>query len=464
MDHKTIYEYFSEYTHSEINLVLRHIPEKYQKILYLKYHRIKDSIYAKELSFEDEKNFKEFLDYFEIKLEKRYQRKIKTIYQYFPDYKEEEINMVISTLGHKSKSILHLKYGNDLKNPLVNFVLEEKDAEYFYTNILKYIKKRLSNQEQLRKTIYDYFPENTIEEIDLVIENLNDRSKLLLKKKYGDDLKNPKIFTKLEGNDANYFSSSLLVTMKRYLTNKKNLWYKKTIYEYFPEYSKEEIDIVLDSLPIEVLEILKIKYVDDIKKPTKIKKLNKDDYQLFYNIGLLTIKRRLKNRHKKVKTIYEYFLDYSRLEVDKTIKLLPEKAKLILILKYGYNFNNPIKESFLTEKQKRYFSCDLLPCIRKRLHENRMNNQEDLKNNLNYEDYKELINVLKQFLLNKLLTIFTYQESIVIILKLVLNYDTEVISNLLNISDLEILNISKKFLTLYKDEMIKNINLENKIR
>lgn len=38
MDHKTIYEYFSEYTHSEINLVLRHIPEKYQKILYLKYH------------------------------------------------------------------------------------------------------------------------------------------------------------------------------------------------------------------------------------------------------------------------------------------------------------------------------------------------------------------------------------------------------------------------------------------
>ena len=455
MEYKTIYEYFPEYSYLEINRALKRLPYKYQKVLSLKYHKIKNTICVNKLSLEDEKKFQEFLKYLEIKLEKRYQRKIKTIYEYFPNYKEEEIDMVISTLVERSRKVLYLKYGNNLKNPIQNFVLNQEDAEYFYTSVLESIRISLNNQDKFHKTIYDYFPEYSIEEIDPVIENLSERSKLLLKKKYGDNLKNPKIFYRLEGSDAAYFKSSLIVTMKRYLTKKRGLKYNKTIYEYIPEYQKEQIDIVLDFLPEEVIKVLKMKYVGDIKEPTTIKKLNKEEFQIFHN-GLLTIKRNLERNKRKIKTIYDYFSNYSEETIDKTLKTLPEKAKLILILKYGLDFNNPINEPFLNYKQKRYFNCNVLPYIRKRLNEHEDNYPE----NVNYQEYKKLISLLKQFILSNLLINFTDEEVMIIILNLFFNYDKKVISIFLDIEEEKILEIIKRFLNIYKDKLLKEVNLE----
>ena len=71
MEYKTIYEYFPEYSYLEINRALKRLPYKYQKVLSLKYHKIKNTICVNKLSLEDEKNFQEFLKYLEIKLEKR---------------------------------------------------------------------------------------------------------------------------------------------------------------------------------------------------------------------------------------------------------------------------------------------------------------------------------------------------------------------------------------------------------
>ncbi|MBQ8472170.1 MAG: hypothetical protein IJ501_01560 [Bacilli bacterium] len=481
MNCRTIYDYFKDYSEKEIDEVIELLPIKAKQILKQKYgNDLKNTKRINKLSKDDTSYFGYYILYtIRKKLhEKRYGKKNKNIYDYFKEYSTDEVDEAIKLLTPRAKKVLELKYGDNLRNPLKINKLNEKDASYFSSTVLFNIRKKLKlirNGEDIKK-IYDYFKEYSMEEVDEVIKTLSYRARSVLILKYGDNFKNP-IKNNLSEKDKVYFQDYILKTIRSRLKLKKmGIVFKiknDTIYDYFKEYSMEEVDRVLENLSSRGKEVLFAKYGDNLKNPQDNFKLSNRDSSYFKSFLLLKIERQLKlNRQgiksNKIKTIYDYFNDYSKEEVDEAIKLLTSKAKKVLEVKYGSDLKNPITEDQLTEKETKYFYGDLLPTIRKKLKKvreiNENNSKNDLKTNLIKEDYKKLINILKQFILNKLLTIFTYEESIVIILKLILNYDIKIISNLLNVSEEEILNITKKFLTYYKYTIIKDITLENKIK
>lgn len=110
-------------------------------------------------------------------------------------------------------------------NTNVNFSVkgrypDEKDKR-FTQNKSNYINKLKEEEEKMKlKSIYEYLKDFTKEEIDLVINQLNDEEKELLKIRYGEDLSNP-VQRTLTTIQYNKFYGNLVPKMKRLLHNQR---------------------------------------------------------------------------------------------------------------------------------------------------------------------------------------------------------------------------------------------------
>lgn len=71
-------------------------------------------------------------------------RNIKTIYEYFSDYKVEEIDEIIRNLPIEEKIIISDRYGSDLHNPKTSENWTRESSNIFYKKIIPKIKKLLS--------------------------------------------------------------------------------------------------------------------------------------------------------------------------------------------------------------------------------------------------------------------------------------------------------------------------------
>lgn len=71
-------------------------------------------------------------------------RKIQTIYEYFSDYKVEEIDEIIRNLPIEEKIIISDRYGSDLHNPKTSENWTRESSNIFYKKIIPKIKKLLS--------------------------------------------------------------------------------------------------------------------------------------------------------------------------------------------------------------------------------------------------------------------------------------------------------------------------------
>lgn len=69
-------------------------------------------------------------------------KKLKTIYEYFDEYEKEDIDSVLATLDEKDMSLITLRYGEDLENP-VSCKFSEKEASKFYGVLVPKIRKGL---------------------------------------------------------------------------------------------------------------------------------------------------------------------------------------------------------------------------------------------------------------------------------------------------------------------------------
>lgn len=179
--------------------------------------------------------------------------------------------------------------------------------------------KRIRNVE----SVYTYFSEYSAEEIDAVLAQLSEKQMASLKKKYGEDLKNP-VNNKLVGEDYKYFYYTVLLTISNRLkknrekkdgsvvqpnkNNEQKIVSKAmknrsldSLYTYFYEFSEKKVDEVLDLLSEKELNILRKKYGNDFKNP-KLNDLTKEEYCYFYHTVLRKISKLLgvsKDKKKK---------------------------------------------------------------------------------------------------------------------------------------------------------------------
>ena len=210
-----------------------------------------------------------------------------------------------------------------------------------------------------------------------------------------------------------------------------------------------------------------------------------DEAYNLYLIGENTVKHKEdKGMPRRLKSIYEYFTEYSKEEVNEVISKLSDDEKELLYARYGNDLENPIKADkfeFYRNKFYRY----LLPKMKAMLElksnkeslelNNTLQNKEDtsIKDNdnfvdkkshslsmvesINKDDYIKILDMMKKLKFNDVFNYLSVKEAIIVGLRLgyIDNkyFSTKSIADFLGIEEEEVIEITKKVLLLYKENI-----------
>lgn len=83
-------------------------------------------------------------------------RNLQTIYEYFSDYTEEQVNNVIYGLSVDEILVIKSRYGNDLHNPSSQSDWENENSNKYYGSIIPKMKRRLAKLLEQEKDVDDY--------------------------------------------------------------------------------------------------------------------------------------------------------------------------------------------------------------------------------------------------------------------------------------------------------------------
>ena len=391
--------------------------------------------------------------------EKKYQKDVRNIYNAFDDFTKEEINEVIDNLSESDKELLRLRYGNDLENPVTSCDFDTNAISRFYQTLIpkirrllmvkrngidikdnKTIEKPNPNSRKI-KSIYDYFPKYKKEQIDLVLDKLPEEDIKILKIRYGEDIRGS--YSSGEPNSVNdrIFAKTLIPKIKKFLDDNNKLESYtgdlrnskdfKNIYELLSDYTKEEINIVIEGLQPEYKEVINLRYGENLEKPVTSKDWNKKSSSKFYYTVIPKIKKMLiKNRENN--NVVEDSLDNYLNDNEDTdvIDIILDKDETEEV---DINLDN-IEESEILDVEE----------------------SKNIENNVSIDEYIKLSGFIKRLNIFDSLS----KEMVVISLKFGFidnkYYSNESIANFLGISEEEVINIVKNSLELYK-ERINNL-------
>ena len=321
------------------------------------------------------------------------------------------------------------------------------------------------------------------EKMKKVIENLPDREKQIITLYFGfncNPLTQKKIGIQL-GLSRSYISriiTDTLKTIKLQLENKEseNKRRLKTIYEYFSDFSKEEIDNMLSQLNENEKELVRMRYGDDLEHPVTDPSWTRENSYIFYRSLVPKMKRLLKNttkpiyKNRKLKTIYEYFSDFSKEEIDNMLSQLNEDEKELVRMRYGDDLEHPVTDPSWSKKSSYNFYHSLVPKMKRALQNNRKNNKPNIENfnincevkncdsTLSLEDYKKIKKMLNTAYTNSLASglQISAKERLVICLKNMSldskKLSNENIANLLGIEVYEVETIISKITEMSDDD------------
>ena len=171
---------------------------------------------------------------------------------------------------------------------------------------------------------------------------------------------------------------------------------------------------------------------------------------------------------RRFKTIYEYFSDYTKIEVDEMIKKLSDAERELLRLRFGDSEYSSAQK--MDHEQKVKFYGSLVPKMRRLLARARddkdkiedremiENGQDKIENqSICKSDYVSMLEMLKTPTFNQMLSILSVKEAIIVSLRFGCvdgkYFDTKAIANFLDISEDEVRDITMKALLLYKENI-----------
>lgn len=83
-------------------------------------------------------------------------RNLQTIYEYFSDYTEEQVNNVIYGLSVDEILVIKSRFGNDLHNPSSQSDWGKENSNKYYGSIIPKMKRRLAKLLEQEKAVDDY--------------------------------------------------------------------------------------------------------------------------------------------------------------------------------------------------------------------------------------------------------------------------------------------------------------------
>lgn len=177
---------------------------------------------------------------------------------------------------------------------------------------------------------------------------------------------------------------------------------------------------------------------------------------------------------RRIQKIYEYFNEYSKEQINEMILKLNDEERNLLI-RYSDDLTNPIDTKNFTKDNQDKFYGTLVPKMRRILsnlnykikdisknREEQPSTNIDMSTNetqlkMNKDDYIKILELLRTPSFEQLMSILSPKEAIIISLKLGYvdgkYFSTEAISNFLGIEKEEIIEITKKILLVYKEQI-----------
>ena len=390
-----IYEYFSDYSVEKIDEVIEQLNGEELRILKIKFGKDLDNL-SKRVVWQnnDAEEYYNLIKRIRLLLnktsEKKPRRKTKksvvSLYEYFSTYTKEQVDNAVSQLSLNDQKILNLRYGEDLSNPVTSAEWSSKEhSQKLYLikvkikNILegKIIRKRAPKRERIAKeiiSIYQYFDKYTTEEINCMLEKLSGEEKTLLKIKFGEKYdclvkrvrwgkEQSKMWVSLIIK-INKLLQDIRIIKKRELREKERSKQMITLYDYFPGYSKEQVDMAFMTLSSQEKFSIHFRFGDDLSKPVvQFNVFASNCDRIIYKI-----KKSLESSclDKASSKEAEYLDALPSKEADSTRKLLELENKKI---NKNPNFelllaNLPRKESFILELrfgvyEKSYSSAEI---------------------------------------------------------------------------------------------------------
>lgn len=187
-------------------------------------------------------------------------------------------------------------------------------------------------------------------------------------------------------------------------------------------------------------------------------------------------KRKTGKQGSLLKSIYEYFDDFSRGEVDSVLDNLNEFDKRLVFLRYGEDLDNPVSTDSFGEEETKKFYGSLIPRMRKKLYalqeeaKPKKNNNirpdvflnESLVTKLNRDEYTKLIQILRKPDVSEVMTGLSMKEKIIVSLRLGYvdgkHFSVDAISEFLGLSNYDILRTSVEFMTKHADKVDSILN------
>lgn len=192
----------------------------------------------------------------------------------------------------------------------------------------------------------------------------------------------------------------------------------KTIYEYFKNYSKEEVDKVLSTLSEESLELIRIRYGDDLTVPVN-NKLTEEQRKKFYGSVMAQIKRLLENPDIKRRKVQKKEIEEEKIESTSNAKNVQTKNNLV-------------------------------------------ETNEEHTNKVTKDDYINMIKLFKTSNFKQMISNLGSKESIIISLRMGYidgkYFSVDAIAEFLDIERDEVSKIIKEVLLNYKESVIKSID------
>ena len=197
-------------------------------------------------------------------VKERNEKEKRLFFEYFEEFSKDDVLKVILNLSSEEQELLYEKYGKNL-NEL--HIFHDNPKQTALNNLLIKIKRAIhrNNTDVKRsRSLSMCFPACNIEELNIAISKLSDEQKILIYKRYGNNLSELNEVTKAEKTKLQYIFNKLKKLLLSYQIINNNG--EKSAYEILG-LSKESIAIKLRNFTDEEKELFYKRFGYDLEHP-----------------------------------------------------------------------------------------------------------------------------------------------------------------------------------------------------
>ena len=259
---------------------------------------------------------------------------IQDITHFFPNYSFEQIRIMVPYLPENQKALVYKMFGKTLKD---YYALGPSDIHNFKHLVIPSLNKLLKGESLYKEpvSIFAEFAGYSKEEILAAVSRLTDKQKTYLYSRYGEDLEGLNIVTPTE---ARYISGFIFPTIGKILRGEVPTT-KKSIFDWFQEYRKEEVIEAINKLPASERTAVYQRFgetLEDFREGINPTTASFVRSTVRSHIGKLL---RGEELGQKTLTIFDWYPDYSKEEVIAAINKLPTKMKSSVYERFGYGLD-----------------------------------------------------------------------------------------------------------------------------